>query len=313
MQTQKLKGLIAAPFTPMREDGSLNPPLIPQYYEMLVANGVTGAFICGSTGEGVSMTTAEKKVVAEAWASCAKSNPDFKVMTLLGGTSITDCIDLAKHARKVGLNAVSFTAPFYFKPASVQQLADCCKVIADEVPDMPFYYYHIPVLTGVNFAMYDLLQAVDGNIPNFAGIKYTHEDFMDFLSCLHFQNGRYDMLWGRDENMLPALSLGTQGAVGSTFNYAAPLYCDLIDAFNTGDLQKAQNLQQQSIDMIRLLGKYGGIATGKAYMKMLGVDCGGFRLPVRNMSEEQFIAFQKEVDALNFRSFCSRMPLAVNT
>src|SRR6476469_4990590 len=98
MQNQKLQGLIAAPFTPMKPDGSLNLPLIPNYYEMLVANGVTGAFICGSTGEGVSMTSAEKKAVAEAWASCIKSNPDFKVMTLLGGTSLTDCKELAKHA-----------------------------------------------------------------------------------------------------------------------------------------------------------------------------------------------------------------------
>ncbi|MDQ3279037.1 MAG: dihydrodipicolinate synthase family protein [Bacteroidota bacterium] len=311
MHNQKLEGLIAAPFTPMKEDGSLNLSLIPQYYEMLVANGVTGAFICGSTGEGVSMTTAEKMAVAEAWASCTRSNPDFKVMTLLGGTSLNDCKALARHAREVGLYAVSFTAPFYFKPASVQALADCCKAIADEVPDMPFYYYHIPVLTGVGFAMYDLLQAVEGYIPNFAGVKYTHEDFMDFLSCLRFQNGKYDMLWGRDENMLSALVLGTKGAVGSTFNYAAPLYYDLIDAFNQGQLEKAQGLQQQSIDMIRLLGKYGGIATGKAYMKVLGIDCGGFRLPVRNMSQEQFGLFRSDVESLNFLRFCSRIPSAM--
>ena len=65
--------------------------------------------------------------------------------------------------------------------------------------------------------------------------------------------------------MLPALAVGAKASVGSTFNYAAPLYHNLIDAFNTGDLAKAQLLQQQSIDMIRfaLLGKYGGIATGK--------------------------------------------------
>ncbi len=257
------------------------------------------------------MTTAEKMAVDEAWASCTRSNPDFKVMTLLGGTSLNDCKALARHAREVGLYAVSFTAPFYFKPASVQALADCCKAIADEVPDMPFYYYHIPVLTGVGFAMYDLLQAVEGFIPNFAGVKYTHEDFMDFLSCLRFQNGKYDMLWGRDENMLSALVLGTKGAVGSTFNYAAPLYYDLIDAFNQGQLEKAQGLQQQSIDMIRLLGKYGGIATGKAYMKVLGIDCGGFRLPVRNMSQEQFGLFRSDVESLNFLRFCSRIPSAM--
>ena len=300
-----LQGLIAAPFTPMHADGSLNLQIIPAYYQMLKANGVTGAFICGSTGEGVSLTTNEKKLVAEAWASCTKQDKEFKVMTLLGGTSIADCKELARHAREIGLYAVSFTAPFYFKPADVDMLAKICEEIAAEVPDMPFYYYHIPVLTGVGFAMFDLLQAVDGKVPNFAGVKYTHEDFMDFLSCLHFQNGKYDMLWGRDENMLPALSLGAKGAVGSTFNYAAPLYYDLIDAFNNNDLKKAQQLQQQSIDMIRLLGKYGGIATGKAYMKIIGVDCGEFRLPVRNMTPEKFNSFKKDVEQVNFNSFCS--------
>lgn len=308
MQVKKLQGLIAAPFTPMQKDGSLNLSLIRKYYEMLLANGVTGAFICGSTGEGVSMSTEEKMAVAEAWASCTKSNPDFKVMTLVGGTSLTDCKALAKHAKEIGLYAVSFTAPYYFKPANVKQLADCCKVIADEVPGMPFYYYHIPVLTGVDFSMYDLLQAIDGYVPNFSGVKYTHEDFMDFLSCLHFKNGRYDMLWGRDENMLSALALGSKAAVGSTFNYAAPLYYELIEAFNKGDLKKAQQLQQQSIDMIRLLGKYGGIATGKAFMQVLGLDCGQFRLPVKNMNEKQFEAFRKDVEQLNFSNFCSRIP-----
>lgn len=301
-----LQGLIAAPFTPMQEDGALNITRIPHYYRFLKENGVTGAFICGSTGEGVSLTLNEKKVVAEAWANAANGDEDFKVMLLLGGTCIADCIELAQYSRALGLYAVSFTAPFYFKPANVQMLAACCKAIADAVPDMPFYYYHIPVLTGVGFNMIDLLKEVSKSIPNFAGIKYTHEDFMDFLSCLHFEEGRYDMLWGRDENMLAALAVGAKGAVGSTFNYAAPLYYQLIDAFNKGDGATAQRLQQQSIDMIQLLGKYGGIATGKAYMKMVGLDCGAFRLPVANMSAARMHEFEKEVAALGFHNYCSR-------
>ncbi len=308
MRTDHLTGLIAAPFTPMHDDGSLNLSLIPGYYEMLRANSVRGAFICGSTGEGVSLTNAEKKQVAEAWAAATKGDIDFKVMTLLGGTSIADCKDLAIHANEIGLFGVSFTAPFYFKPANAGMLARACAEIASVVPRMAFYYYHIPVLTGVDFAMYDLLQAIDGNIPNFAGIKYTHEDFMDFLTCRNYKNGRYDMLWGRDENMLAALALGTTGAVGSTFNYAPSLYYDMIDAFNKHDLSKANSLQQKSIDMIRLLGKYGGIATGKAFMKLVGMDCGEFRLPVKNMNAEQFQLFKKDVEQLNFVSFSSRLP-----
>ena len=312
MKIHHLHGLIAAPFTPMHEDGSLNTALIPTYYQMLKINGVTGAFICGSTGEGVSMTTAEKMQVADAWASCTKYDTDFKLMTLVGGTSIADCKELARHAKDIGLYAVSFTAPFYFKPSDVEQLAECCKAIADEVPGMPFYYYHIPVLTGVDFPMFDLLKAVDDYVPNFAGIKYTHEDFMDFLSCLNFRNGKYDMLWGRDENMLAALSVGAKGAVGSTFNYAAPLYAQLISAFDLGDLETARSKQQQSIDMIRLLGKYGGIATGKAYMKLIGLNCGEFRLPVKNMTAEQFTIFSEDVEQINFYSFCSRLPSVAN-
>ncbi len=194
MQTQKLEGLIAAPFTPMHEDGSLNISVIPAYYSLLKANGVTGAFICGSTGEGVSLTTTEKKAVASAWADATNEDIDFKVMLFLGGTCLADCKELAIHARHIGLYAVSFTAPFYFKPANVHMLADACREVASVVPDLPFYYYHIPVLTGVGFAMYDLLQAIDGNIPNFAGVKYTHEDFMDFLSCMNYKKGKYDTI-----------------------------------------------------------------------------------------------------------------------
>lgn len=313
MQSQHLEGLIAAPFTPMYPDGTLNLDLIPAYYALLKENNITGAFICGSTGEGVSLTVQEKKAVAEAWASCNQLDSSFKIMPLVGGTSIAESIQLAKHARDCGLYAVAYTSPFYFKPASVEALAATCAEVAAAVPEIPFYYYHIPVLTGVSFPMIELLKAVHQKIPNFAGIKYTHEDFMDFLSCLNFENGRYDMLWGRDENMLPALSVGAKGAVGSTFNYAAPLYYSLIEAFEKGDLPHARQFQQQSINMIYLLGKYGGIATGKAYMKKLGLDCGAFRLPVRNMNAEQYEKFSRDVDNLDFNSFCSRIPQPQNS
>lgn len=304
MKVTKLNGLIAAPFTPMDADGNLMLGSIAGYYNFLKNNDVTGAFICGSTGEGVSLTMQEKMQVAEAWADATKGDNDFKVMTLLGGTCLADCKVLAKHANQIGLYGVSFTAPSYFKPANATVLAEMCAEIAAVIPEMPFYYYHIPVLTGGNIAMIDLLAAVN-HIPNFAGVKYTHEDFMDFLSCMNFENGKYDMLWGRDENMLSALVLGAKASVGSTFNYIAPLYLALIKAFDNGDNETAAMLQQKSIDFIRLLGKYGGIATGKAYMKLVGMNFGEFRLPVKNMSKDQFGLFEKEVNNLNFDKFRS--------
>lgn len=302
---KKIVGLISAPFTPMNEDGSLNLNVIPQYYHFLKKNGVVGAFINGSTGEGVSLTFEEKKQTAEAWAKATKGDDDFKVITLVGGTCIEEAKALAKHSEDIGIYAVAFTSPSYFKPGSAKILGECCAEVAAAAPKTAFYYYHIPVLTGSPVTMIELLKEIDGKIPNFAGIKYTHEDFMDFLSCMNFADGKYDMLWGRDENMLSALVLGAFGAVGSTYNYAAPLYLELIEAFKKNDLKKANQLQQQSIDMIRLLGKHGGISVGKAFMRRVGLNCGKFRLPIKNMSEEQYQEFVKDTNAVGLDSFKS--------
>lgn len=307
MLNQNIQGLISAPFTPFDSDGNLKVSIIPAYYNLLKANKVTGAFICGSTGEGVSLTFQEKVEVLKAWAVLTKHDKDFALIMFLGGTNVKECKELAIIAEQEGVDAISFTSPYYFKPANVKQLAKCCQEIAAVAPNTDFYYYHIPVLTGGNYAMLDLLAEVDGLVPTFKGIKYTHEDFMDFLSCMNFKGGKYNMLWGRDENMLSSLVLGSKGAVGSTYNYAAPLYHDLIAAFEKGDLTKANELQQKSIDMIRLLGKYGGIATGKAYMKLVDIDCGEFRLPIANMSAESFESFKMDVNEIGFDAFKSKI------
>ncbi len=301
----KIVGLVSAPFTPMHQDGSLNLDLIPQYYQFLKKNGVVGAFIIGSTGEGVSLSLQEKLQVIEAWANATAGDADFKVIALTGGTSITEAKEVAAFSEKMKIFGISYTGPSYFKVQDAKVLAECCAEVASAAPNTAFYYYHIPVLTGCNVAMIDLLKAVDGNIPNFVGVKYTHEDFMDFLSCLNFQNEKYDMLWGRDENMLSALVLGSYGAVGSTYNYAAPLYYQLIEAFKNNDLKKANQLQQQSIDMIRLLGKHGGISTGKAFMRRAGLDCGKFRLPIKNMSDEQYLKFVEDTNTVHFDEYKS--------
>jgi N-acetylneuraminate lyase len=302
----KFEGLIAAPFAPMTKSGEVIYEKIESYYDLLDRNRVVGAFINGSTGEGVSLSQKEKMKITDSWTNCAKVRKTVKVISLVAGTSYVECIENAIHARESGVYAIALLAPYYFKPASAKQLADFVSRIAEKVPDLPVYFYHIPVLSGCYVPMIDFLTEAANSIPNLVGVKYTHEDFMDFLSCIHFMDGKYEMMWGRDENMLSALVLGTRCAVGSTFNYAAPIYLQMIRAFDSGDLVVARKLQQQSIDMIRLLGKYGGIATGKAYMKYIGFDCGEFRSPVKNMSPEKLVKFREEVASLQMEDLFSR-------
>ena len=81
----------------------------------------------------------------------------------------------------------------------------------------------------------------------------------------------------------------------------------MMEAYNKGDFPAARKLQQQSIDMIMLLGIYGGIATGKAYMRYIGFDCGEFRSPVKNIGEHKFEKFMEDVRALGIGHLFSRV------
>jgi len=302
---KKFEGLVAAPFTPMDKRGNINTGLVPEYYHFLEKNNVTGAFINGSTGEGASLTQKEKQLHATKWAECFHAGGKIRIINLVGGTSYEECIENALFSYEAGISAIALVAPYYFKPADVTALAEFVARVGESVPGMPVYFYHIPVLTGVNLSMIDFLRKISGMLPNFAGIKFTHEDFMDFFTCLNFNNGEYDLLWGRDECMLSALVLGAKGAVGSTYNYAAPLYNKLIKAFNENNLSEARKLQQLSIDMITLLGKYGGMATGKAYMRYVGLDLGKFRMPVKNLTEKMYSDFVKDVELLKMEKLFS--------
>jgi N-acetylneuraminate lyase len=306
MKIKKYEGLVAAPFTPMDKDGNIKYDMIKPYYDFLEKNGIIGAFINGSTGEGPSLTQKEKQLQAENWAGCLRSGGKVRIINLVGGTSYSECIENALFSAEIGISAIAVVAPYYFKPVDTDHLADFITRIGESVPQIPVYFYHIPSLTGVNMPMLSFLEKIKSRLPNFTGIKYTHEDFMDFLSCLNFRNGSYDLLWGKDECLLPALSLGCKGSVGSTYNYAAPLYHDLIGAFNKGNLAEARRLQQISIDMIGLFGKYRGIATGKAYMKYIGLDCGHFRLPVKNITNLMYNDFVNDVRELEMDHLFSK-------
>jgi N-acetylneuraminate lyase len=303
---KRIKGLITAPFTAFTPNNEVDLHMVDRQQKMYKQNGISGVFICGSTGEGAALTMQEKKALYAEWSRY--SEPDFHIIAFLGGTSVKECRELAQYAAEYRLDAVAVTAPYYFKPANVEALADFCKQIADAVPDMPFFYYHIPVLSGVNFPMITLLEIMDGVIPNLAGIKYTYENMMDFQLCLNFKDRKYNILWGRDEMLLPALSIGAVGAVGSTYGYNAPIYNRIIELYNHGEIEQAAALQLTANRIITLLGKYGG-GTGKAFMKAIGLDMGSYRAPIRNLTDAQYSSLLKDLDAISFYDFSNKVEL----
>jgi N-acetylneuraminate lyase len=295
---KKMDGLIAASFTPLYEDGSINFKMIPEVVDKLIADGLKGIFVCGSNGEGPNMTTKERMQVAEAFIKAA--NKRILIVVHVGHSCIADAKKLASHAAENGADAVSAVAAFYFKPVSVKNLAECMAEIAIGAPNIPFYYYHIPHLTGVGMDMIEFLKIAKPLIPNLAGIKYTATTLQEYQACLNYDNGRFDILFGLDEMLLPALSVGARAAIGSTYTFAAPLYLKTIELFKSGNIEAARENHNFLVDVVRVLVKYPPIPGQKAIMKMLGWDFGPSRLPLTTLDEKAYDQFYLELDAISF-------------
>ncbi|MBK8500866.1 MAG: dihydrodipicolinate synthase family protein [Saprospiraceae bacterium] len=298
----KFSGLVAAPFTPFTSGGVLNLNVVPVYAELLKLNEVQGAFICGSTGEGVSLTNEERKQVMEAWSR--EQTEQFKIIMSIGTNSVKEGIELAKYAKEIGLYAISILPPFFFKEVDCRVLIDYCREISRVTPNMPIYYYHIPILSGVNISMLEFLELASKSLPGFAGIKFSEQDLVMFRRCILYQNGKYEMMWGVDGCLLAALSMGARSAVGSTYNYIAPIYTELISQFRAGNMLKAQELQDKSIEVISVLNRFASVGAGKDFMRAVGIECGEFRLPVKQVENKAL--FAEALLDLDFNSFCSK-------
>ena len=299
-------GLIAASFTPMHEDGSVNLDRIGAIVDHLVRDGVAGVYVAGSTGEGISLTSQERRQVAEAIIRSAKGR--LSVIVHVGHNSLREARELAAHAQQIGADAISAVAPSYFKPTSVEVLVDCMAEIASAAPKLPFYGYHIPSLTGIRLDPAEFLRQAAKCVPNLGGLKFTAPEIEEYQACLDLAKGRFTIFYGRDEMLLSALSVGARAAIGSTYNFATPLYRRLIEAFDRGDIQEARRCQALAAKMIRTIERYPIMPGLKAVMKIIGVDCGPTRLPLAALNSKQIKMLKRELEEIGFFQWARPCP-----
>ncbi|MGR5280097.1 dihydrodipicolinate synthase family protein [Photobacterium damselae] len=281
---EKLTGLIAAPHTPFDTNGNVNFAAIDQIAAHLIKDGVKGVYVCGTTGEGIHCSVEERKAIAERWVSASQGQ--LKITLHTGALSIVDTLELTRHAETLDIFATSAIGPCFFKPGSVDDLVEYCATVAAAAPSKGFYYYHSG-MSGVNLDMEQFLIKADKKIPNLSGIKFNSSDLYEYQRCLRACDGKYDIPFGVDEHLPGALAVGAIGAVGSTYNYAAPHFTKMIEDFNNGDHAAVVKGMDNVIALIRVLVEFGGVAAGKAAMALHGIDCGDPRLPLRALTAEQ--------------------------
>ena len=331
-QFEKIVGLIDAPFTPFKQNGDVNLEAIPAYAQMLAKNGLQGVFINGSSGEGYMLTSEERMQIAEAWMKAASeqvecqtclSNPEreqartkfkaapagFKVIVHVGSCCVRESRRLAEHAQAIGAWGIGAMAPPFPKVNRIEELVKYCEEIACGAPELPFYFYHIPAFNGAFLPMVELLKAVDGRIPNFAGIKYTFESIYEYNQCRLYGDGKFDMLHGQDETILPSLAMGgARGGIGGTTNYNGRCLTGIIEAWKKGDLEKARALQNYAQEVINVICHFrGNIVGGKRIMKLMGLDLGPNRTPFQNITDEEEKRLKAELDAIDFWNHCNQL------
>ena len=230
------------------------------------------------------------------------------VIVHVGSTCVRSSFKLAQHAQQIGAFGIGAMAPPFPKVGRIEELVKYCEEIACGAPDLPFYFYHIPAFNGAFLSMYDFLQAVDGRIPNFAGIKYTFESLYEYNRCRRYKDGKFDMLHGQDETILPCLAMGgAQGGIGGTTNYNGRCLTGIIKAWEEGDLEKARALQNYAQDVIDVICHFrGNIVGGKRIMKLIGLDLGPNRTPFQNVTDEEEVQLRKELEAIDFFNHCNK-------
>ncbi len=302
---EKIKGLINAPFTPFDRKGEVNLEPIASYSNMLQKNGLVGVFINGSSGEGYMLTETERMMIAEQWMKV--SPKEFKVIVHVGSTCVKQSNKLAAHAQEIGAYGIGAMASPFPKANRVEELVKYCEEIACGAPGLPFYFYHIPALSGVFLPMLPFLKEVDGRIPNFAGIKYTFESIYEYNQCRLYKDNKFDMLHGQDETILPALAMGgAQGGIGGTTNYNGRELNGIIEAWNNGDIETAREKQNFAQEVINVIVNYrGNIVGGKRIMKLIGLDLGINRTPFQNMTDQEELSMKKELVEINFFTRCN--------
>lgn len=281
---KKLTGLIAAPHTPFDSSNNVNFEEIDKIAKHLIKDGVKGIYVCGTTGEGIHCSVEERKAIAERWVSASNNQLDIIVHT--GALSIIDTLELTRHADTLDILATSAIGPCFFKPGSVADLVEYCATIAAAAPSKGLYYYHSG-MSGVNLNMEEFLIQADKHIPNLSGLKFNSGDLYEYQRCLRACDGKFDIPFGVDEHLPGALAVGAKSAVGSTYNYAAPHFNSIIEAFNRGDQEAVFNKMTNVIELIRVLVDFGGVAAGKVAMELHDINAGDPRLPLMPLTAEQ--------------------------
>ena len=282
------RGIYPALLTPFGADGEVNTGALEKLVEYNLDKGVAGFYVGGSTAEAFLLSEKERNLVYEVVAKA--TNGRAKLFAHVGCISTDQAISFAKTAEKNGYDAISAIAPFYYK-FGFGQIKKYYYDIVDSV-ELPMIIYNFPNFSGVNMSVEQVSEFFCD--PRFIGIKHTSNDYFA-MEQFKANFPEHTVFNGFDEMFLAGLSMGADGGIGSTYNFMAEKFVDIMNAFDKGDIATAQTIQAEANRIIKALCKVGVMEAEKEVLNQLGFDFGNARAPFSTLTEEQKIFIRENI------------------
>lgn len=284
---RELGGIIPALVTPFSSDGDVDHGVLAAIVEKVIDDGASGVYVTGSTGEAFLLSEDERMEVLEG--VCGTVSNRIAVIAHVGSISTRQSVRLAQHAEKLGVDAVSAVAPFYYK-FSFEEIVGHYDAILGSC-EVPLVIYNFPAFSGTtldpSWARGLLLN------PRVIAVKHTSMDLYGLERLRHVRPG-LKVLSGYDEVFLGALAMGAEGAVGSTFNVLTPWFVELTRRFQTGDTAGARELQEHINDLIDTLLTVGVLNGIKYILRLNGIEAGVAREPFKGLTQDDQVRLARD-------------------
>lgn len=293
---RRFEGIIVANLTPFTEEGKLDEKAYREHIEFMIARGIHGLFPIGTMGEGINLSLAEKKHVVDVLIDQVKDRVDL----LVQGTCVNteESIEFAKYCYDKGVHAMALITPWFY-PYDEENLYQNFAAIAQAVPQMPIFIYNNPDRANNKLSV-KLYKRLVHDFENIVGVKDSSKDMVLFQDYINELPEESIAISGSDGLFYPSLCVGAKGIVTAIANSHPEIFVALWDAYQAGEYQTANQIQKQ-INKMRSIFKIGPYASAYKYaIQKRGIEFGGFRLPVRDLTESELCKFEKAYKEASF-------------
>lgn len=285
------RGVYPALITPMTAGGELNEAALREVIEFNIQAGVHGFWVAGGTGESVLLEDEENMRIAEIVSDQARGR--IENIMHVGAATTARAVKLAEHAAKSGVEAICCVPPFFYRQSD-EAIVEHYKAVG-AAANLPLFVYNLPQATGVEITP-DMMQKIQDGVPQLKGLKHSA---VTFANVRAFSNMGLQCLVGNAMLMLPALTIGASGCVDGPPNVAPELWVEIWNAYNDGDIHRAEAAQEkasQVTDLVRSIGLHAG--TKAILSERLSIDCGAPRLPGQPITPEQRTMMRQRLNEL---------------